>query len=94
MDVFHGEGAQLLISALLSLRTEEDCRAFLEDLMTGKEIQDCWRSRSTAPYPPLPVPAPPPSAGSTVAVAMAQEDIRWCWIGWRRMTGALILGSR
>ena len=41
MDVFHGEGAQLLISALLSLRTEEDCRAFLEDLMTGKEIQDC-----------------------------------------------------
>ena len=41
MDVFHGEGAQLLISALLSLRTEEDCRAFLEDLMTGKVIQDC-----------------------------------------------------
>jgi len=25
----------------LSLKTEEECRAFLEDLMTGKEIQDC-----------------------------------------------------
>ena len=41
MDVFHGEGAQLLVRAILSLETEEECRAFLEDLMTGKEIQDC-----------------------------------------------------
>ena len=41
MDVFHGEGAELLVRAILSLETEEECRAFLEDLMTGKEIQDC-----------------------------------------------------
>ena len=41
MEVFHGEGAQLLIQAILSLETEEECRTFLEDLMTGKEIQDC-----------------------------------------------------
>lgn len=41
MDVFHGEGATLLVQAILSLKTEEECRAFLEDLMTGKEIQDC-----------------------------------------------------
>ena len=41
MDVFHGEGAELLIQAILSLQTEKECRAFLEDLMTGKEIQDC-----------------------------------------------------
>ena len=41
MEIFHGEGAQLLIQAILSLETEEECRAFLEDLMTGKEIQDC-----------------------------------------------------
>ena len=41
MDVFHVPGAELLIKAVLSLETEKECRAFLEDLMTGKEIQDC-----------------------------------------------------
>lgn len=41
MDVFHTEGAALLVRAILALETEEECRAFLEDLMTGKEIQDC-----------------------------------------------------
>lgn len=41
MDVFHTEGAQLLVRAILALETEAECRAFLEDLMTGKEIQDC-----------------------------------------------------
>lgn len=41
MDVFHTEGAALLVRAILALETEEECRAFLEDLMTGREIQDC-----------------------------------------------------
>lgn len=41
MDVFHGEGSELLVQAILSLKTEAECRAFLEDLLTGKEIQDC-----------------------------------------------------
>ena len=41
MDVFRSEGADLLIRAVLALETEAECRAFLEDLMTGKEIQDC-----------------------------------------------------
>jgi len=41
MDMFRTEGASLLIQAILSLQNEEECRAFLEDLMTGKEIQDC-----------------------------------------------------
>ena len=41
MDVFHGEGAELLVRAVLALETPAECRAFLEDLMTGKEIQDC-----------------------------------------------------
>ena len=41
MDMFRTEGASLLIQAILSLENEEECRAFLEDLMTGKEIQDC-----------------------------------------------------
>ena len=41
MDVFHGEGPALLVRAILALETEEECRAFLDDLMTGREIQDC-----------------------------------------------------
>ena len=41
MDVFHTEGSALLVQAILALETEEECRAFLEDLMTGREIQDC-----------------------------------------------------
>ena len=41
VDIFHGEGSALLVQAILALKTEEECRAFLEDLMTGKEIQDC-----------------------------------------------------
>lgn len=40
MDTFE-ESTHLLVKAILSLKTEEECRAFLEDLMTGKEIQDC-----------------------------------------------------
>lgn len=41
MEVFHGEGAELLVQALLALETPAECRVFLEDLMTGREIQDC-----------------------------------------------------
>lgn len=41
MEIFHGEGAELLVRAILALETPAECRAFLEDLMTGKEIQDC-----------------------------------------------------
>ena len=41
MDVFRTEGSTLLIDAILSLKDREECRAFLEDLLTGKEIQDC-----------------------------------------------------
>ena len=41
MDVFHTPGADLLVQAVLSLQTETECRAFLEDLMTGKEIREC-----------------------------------------------------
>ena len=39
--MFRSEGAAMLVQAILALETEEECRAFLEDLMTGKEIQDC-----------------------------------------------------
>ena len=45
MDVFHTKGAALLIQAILALETEEECRAFLEDLMTGRECSSATISR-------------------------------------------------
>ena len=36
----HNEGYELLIKAILSLETAEECANFLEDLMTRKEISD------------------------------------------------------
>lgn len=39
-DIFNSEGAKLLIDALLSLKTKEECQAFLEDALTTKEIID------------------------------------------------------
>lgn len=38
MDIFESENAKLLVSALLSLKNERECRDFLEDLMTSKEV--------------------------------------------------------
>lgn len=38
MNIFDSENTKLLISALLSLKSEQECRNFLEDLMTSKEI--------------------------------------------------------
>lgn len=40
MNSAEKEGYELLIKALLSLETKEECDAFLEDLMTRKEILD------------------------------------------------------
>ncbi|MBE6545917.1 MAG: TrpR-like protein YerC/YecD [Ruminococcaceae bacterium] len=40
MDLFENEGYQLLIKALVSMETEEECKAFLNDLMTRKELAD------------------------------------------------------
>ena len=34
------ENGKMLIDALLSLKTREECAAFLEDLMTRREIDD------------------------------------------------------
>lgn len=40
MDFHQNEGYHLLVKALLSLETEEECDALLEDLLTKKEISD------------------------------------------------------
>ena len=40
MSKWLNEDTQALFEALLSLRTKEDCRLFLEDVCTVKEITD------------------------------------------------------
>ena len=40
MNFMENEGYRLLIKALLSLETEQDCENLLEDLMTKKETLD------------------------------------------------------
>lgn len=40
MDIFETENVKLLVKAMAALETEEECRAFIEDIMTSKEILD------------------------------------------------------
>ena len=40
MDHAHTEAANRLFRAILTLRTEEECRHFFDDLCTIKELQD------------------------------------------------------
>ena len=40
MDIFKNEGVELLVNALLMLETREEYEAFLEDLLTTKELLD------------------------------------------------------
>ena len=40
MDFMENEGYRLLIQALISLENEEECKRFLDDLMTRKELAD------------------------------------------------------
>ena len=40
MNLLENESYQLLIKAIVSIQTEEECHALLEDLMTRKEIND------------------------------------------------------
>ena len=40
MNLTEIKGYELLVKAILSVETEEECEALLEDLMTVKEIND------------------------------------------------------
>ena len=40
MNMLENEGYQMLIKALVSIQNEEECMAFLDDLMTKKELND------------------------------------------------------
>ena len=48
MELYEKEEFQLLFRALLALETEEDCAAFLDDLMTRKELLDIAQRLSVA----------------------------------------------
>lgn len=47
-NIFEHPNTKLLIQALLTLETEEECQAFLEDLMTSKEILDISQRMAVA----------------------------------------------
>lgn len=38
--ILDSESVKLLVKAIMTLENEEECRAFLEDIMTTKEILD------------------------------------------------------
>ena len=40
MEMLEQESFRMLFKAMLSLENEEECAAFLEDLMTRKEMED------------------------------------------------------
>ena len=40
MNIFDEEHSKLLVKAILTLETEDEVKAFLEDIMTTKEIID------------------------------------------------------
>ena len=40
MNLYDNDGYKLLIKALVAIDNEEECGAFLEDLMTRKELDD------------------------------------------------------
>lgn len=48
MEKHENEGFHLLLKAILALETEEECAAFLEDLMTRKELSDIAQRLSVA----------------------------------------------
>ena len=47
-NIFEHPNTKLLMQALLTLETEEECQAFLEDLMTSKEILDISQRMAVA----------------------------------------------
>ncbi len=40
MNMLENKGYQLLMRAIVSIQNEEECMAFLDDLMTKKELND------------------------------------------------------
>lgn len=47
-SIFNKPNPQLLIKAMMALETEAECQAFLEDIMTTKEILDISQRMAVA----------------------------------------------
>lgn len=47
-NIFEQDNPNLLVKAMLTLETEAECRAFLEDIMTTKEILDISQRMAVA----------------------------------------------
>ena len=47
-NIFDQQNPRLLIRAMLTLKTEDECRAFLEDIMTTREILDISQRMAVA----------------------------------------------
>ena len=47
-NIFDQQNPRLLIRAMLTLKTEDECRAFLEDIMTTQEILDISQRMAVA----------------------------------------------
>ena len=47
-QIFEQANPQLLIRAILALETAEECRAFLEDIMTTREVLDISQRMAVA----------------------------------------------
>lgn len=47
-NIFEQDNPNLLVKAMLTLETEAECRAFLEDIMTSKEILDISQRMAVA----------------------------------------------
>ena len=48
MNIFERENPKLFVQAILSLSDEKECMAFLEDIMTTKEILDISQRMAVA----------------------------------------------
>ena len=48
MEMLEQESFRMLFKAMLTLENEEECAAFLEDLMTRKEMEDVAQRLSVA----------------------------------------------
>ena len=50
MGVYDGINIELLVSAILALENADECKAFLDDLMTVKEVRDVAQRLEVALY--------------------------------------------
>ena len=68
---YHNEQTDLLMDALLQLKTLEEAYRFLEDVLTVQELKSITQRLEVAP----------PSAASTGPCNTGRTATPWCWTG-------------